>query len=234
VILRYWGHAAFEWITPKRRRILIDPFRNPDGPDPWFEKKFPHLKVDLLLVTHPHFDHDASQRVECITVLQSPGEFRGEDFSIRGILDRHVEPYGEQFDRRNVIFVIEIAGIRFCHIGDNRSDIPSEVFRQIGNIDLLMLPVDASNHLLAYDEVENLIESLSPKVVIPNHYFIPGLTDPRSGLGDVEDWLSGRKLTRRIDEPEIRISREDLSGSQIGTETWVFESTGFDGSIGFD
>ena len=96
-----------------------------------------------------------------------------------------------------------MAGVRFLH--------------------LLLIPVDASMHLLTYDEVEHLLEALEPRVVIPMHYLIPGLTDPESTLGPVEPWLGAQpRPVRRIPRGEVPLSRESLplrgrSGSSRGS-----------------
>src|SRR5512139_3529724 len=49
------GHGTFRFTTPQRRRILIDPWvkGNPACPDD--QKTI--SKLDLILVTHGHFDH---------------------------------------------------------------------------------------------------------------------------------------------------------------------------------
>jgi L-ascorbate metabolism protein UlaG (beta-lactamase superfamily) len=54
------GQAAFKITTPKGKVIVIDPFltKNPKTPDQYKDlKALGH--VDLILVTHGHFDHTA-------------------------------------------------------------------------------------------------------------------------------------------------------------------------------
>ena len=74
------------------------------------------------------------------------------------------------------MFRLEVNGVSFLHIGDNRADWPPEVARAVGDVDVLMVTVDDSIHLLTYDEVDGLIDRLQPRVVIPMHYAIPGIT----------------------------------------------------------
>jgi L-ascorbate metabolism protein UlaG (beta-lactamase superfamily) len=51
--LTWWGHAAWYLETPAGTRIAIDPwFNNPKAP-----KNKPWPGLDLLLVSHGHFDH---------------------------------------------------------------------------------------------------------------------------------------------------------------------------------
>jgi|Deesub1362A_J573_1020465.scaffolds.fasta_scaffold01825_12 L-ascorbate metabolism protein UlaG (beta-lactamase superfamily) len=217
VELQYFGHASFLWITPDGVRILIDPFGN--SPEKtWFLKPFPRTACDILLITHPHFDHNAFERIEGRpSIIRNPIALEGDDFYIRGVMGRHAKGYGEEFDQENLIFVLEIGGIVFCHIGDNRADLGRDILKAIGLIDVLLVPIDGLNHLLNDAEVERLIQSLRPLIVIPMHYHIPDLMAPKIPLGGIEKWVSQRVNARNIESSTVKIS--SLPEQR---ETWVF------------
>ena len=107
-----------------------------------------------------------------------PGEFANPDLTLRGVEDLH-SGASRLRDFPNVMYRLETGGISFLHLGDNRADWPWEVARSIGDIDVLWVTVDDSNHLLSYEEVDSLIQRLEPRVVIPMHYQIPGLMSAR-------------------------------------------------------
>jgi len=222
VALRYYGHSAFRWATPQGTRVLIDPFRNPPADRPrWFLREFPRVKADLVLVSHPHFDHDAFERVlGGPSIIKTPGMFRGEGFTVDAVPDRHAREYGRPFNHLNLVFTVRVAGVGFCHLGDNRADLPVEVRGRIGSVDVLMVPVDASHHLLTFREVDAIVELLNPRVVIPMHYLIPGLTDPDSTLETAASWIESRGTVRRIAGEEITVSPDALPESR---EVWFFE-----------
>ena len=121
---------------------------------------------------------------------------------------------------RNVIFMVECEGVRYCHIGDNRSDIPDDVREQLGDVDVLMITVDDSRHLLNDEQVDSLIALMSPRVVVPMHYYIKNLTTDSSGLLSPDEWLTSQKAVRKLNAHTTRISREDLPSER---EVWVFE-----------
>jgi len=218
LILTYYAHCAFLWQTPEEVRILIDPYRNRHDRY-WFKRKFPSVECDLALITHAHFDHDAVTRLpESSSVLRMPGKFRYRDVHICGILDKHSGTLSKGMP--NVMFSLETSGIRFLHIGDNYIDWSNEIKRNLGNIDVLMLTVDDSCHLLTYAEVEVLINMVKPRVVIPMHYQIQELMPETTTLKSIDEWLSTRRGVRYLGNHSIALSMKDLPASP---EVWVFE-----------
>ncbi len=221
--LRYLGHAAFLLTLDNGVQILMDPFGNPTDGRHWFDREPPPLAPDLVLITHPHFDHDSLATVtNQPTILRDALAVRGHGFRIQGFRGRHARDYGQEFGQKNVIFVLEIDDegglVRLCHWGDNRADF--DVAR-LGPTDLLILPVDESEHILDLAEVDEVIARVRPRVVWPVHYHIPGLTSPQAGLGGVDGWLAGRgERVRRLAEAGIEVHRAGLPRVR---EIWVGE-----------
>ncbi|MEE8301536.1 MAG: MBL fold metallo-hydrolase [Candidatus Tectomicrobia bacterium] len=218
VTLTYYAHCAFLWQTPQGVRVLTDPYRNQHDRY-WFTRPFPRVECDLALITHTHFDHDAVSRLpETTSVLRMPGEFRYRDLTIRGILDKHSGTRSKGMP--NVMFRLETCGLRFLHIGDNYVDWPDEVKQAVGDIDVLMVTVDDSCHLLTYPEVDTLINMVQPRVVVPMHYLIPGLMPESTTLRTIDEWLSVCSRVRHLGGHRITLSKSDLPSD---TEVWVFE-----------
>ena len=219
VSMHYFGHSAFMWRSPKGYRILIDPYGNPTGPR-WFHRPFPSVRCDIVLVTHPHFDHDAVDRVQGRpTFLRHPLELCGDDFRIRGIMGKHAKDFGQEFGQQNLIFIVQTAGITFCHLGDNRADLSEATLNALGEVDVLMVSVDESQHLLTYAEVDQIVACLKPAIVIPMHYWIKGLTASTSSLGGIENWLAKIPNVRRIKTMGFEFTYKDLPSQR---EVWAF------------
>ena len=216
--LRYIGHASFEWVTPTGTHIIIDPYHNSFWLH-WFDESFPKLKADFVLVTHPHFDHNAVSKIEGNPQVIDKAEIiQRTDFTIQGITGHHAR--SRKHGHRNLIFIIEINGVRFCHWGDNDANVTDELRNELGRIDILMLPVDESEHLLTLSEVAKLIENLSPKVVIPMHYYNPGLTSPCSTLKPIDHWLSQQSGIQKVPAAGVNVLSDRLPPTR---EVWVFE-----------
>ena len=217
--LTYYGHCAFRWKTPGGITVMADPYRNQAGRY-WFSRLFPEVHCDLGLISHAHFDHDAAERLpEQASVLRTPGEFTTGDLQIRGVRDLH-SGASRLRDFPNVMFRLEVDGVSYLHIGDNRADWPDEVARAVGDIDVLMVTVDDSIHLLSYDEVDSLVSWLEPSVVVPMHYFIPGISASGNDLLPPEGWLQRQQTVRRLESHHAEFSADKLPGS---TEVWLFQ-----------
>jgi len=114
------------------------------------------MEADLVLVTHDHFDHNAVSRISGHPrVLDEPGLLSDSEYSVQVINGHHARFEEYHFDK-NLIFVLEMNGVRFCHLGDNDANITDDLMRQLGRVDLLMIEVDESEHLLSLDEVSTV------------------------------------------------------------------------------
>ena len=220
--LTYFGHCAFRWETTGGITALADPYRN-QADRYWFTRLFPEIHCDLGLITHAHFDHDAVDRLpEAASILRMPGEFSTGDLNIRGVQDLH-SGASRLRDFPNVMFRLEAGGVRFLHIGDNRVEWPPEVASAVGDIDVLLVTVDDSNHLLTYDQVDALVRRLQPRVVIPMHYAIPGLHTAECELLPPDGWLARQTTVRRLETDRVEFSNGNLPTQ---TEVWLFQTSG--------
>lgn len=198
---------------------MADPYRNA-ADRYWFTRLFPELRCDLGLITHAHFDHDAIDRLpEAASILRMPGEFSAGDLRIRGVQDLH-SGASRLRDFPNVMFRLVSNGVSFLHIGDNRVEWPEDVTQAVGDIDVLMVTVDDSTHLLTYDQVDALVERLHPRVVIPMHYAIPGLHSTECELLPPEGWLFRQKTVRRLESDQFEFAPSNLPNQ---TEVWLFQ-----------
>ena len=217
VKLEYYGSSSFCVTSPAGISVLIDPWRNhPSGKWDWYRGEFPEVAVDIAVSTHAHFDHDALHRPDSHVCLDRPiGRYSFGDVTITGIADKHVSeaPPGSiydwpemylktsgidarppnnprQFD--NTIVIVEMGGMRIMHWGDNRPNPNPHVWEMVGQIDVALLPVDASMHILSYEQADELAARIGAKVVVPHHYFIWDLMQRGSTLQPATAYAAGR------------------------------------------
>ena len=201
--IEYIAHACFRLHSPSGTRILIDPYAS----RVWLGYDFPQgVEADAVVVTHPHFDHDAGEFMgrdvswpPGAQVIRDPGRYTVSDVRITGIRGKHAGPYGKEFGQKNTVFLFEVAGLRIVHLGDNEL-LKDDQVEALGRVDVLMIPVDGREHILKYDEVEALRKVLRPRVLVPMHFRHADLEthdDSPTDLGPIDPWLDKQTGVRR-------------------------------------
>jgi len=238
VSIEFYGHDAFKITSPAGLTVLTDPWRNDStGRYPkWFLNEFPSIRVDIVLSTHAHFDHDAVDRPSGLVVLERlVGQFRLGDIEVVGLADKHkyesapehdsdgtstdshVEtcPPNNAIELDNAIQIIETGGLRIAIWGDNRAVPEPSLDHYLRNVDVLILPIET---VLTRDEVDVILRKYDPKAIIPAHYFLNGLTTDVSGLESADGWVHDLEKVhpadvRRLDSAELKLSPVRLKGS---------------------
>ncbi|MEP5614397.1 MAG: MBL fold metallo-hydrolase [Cyclobacteriaceae bacterium] len=201
VKVEYIAHASFK-ISYEDKSLLIDPYADTT----WIGYYFPkNIIADAALITHPHYDHDGGRFrgikpywEDQLQIIEEVGSYQVGDFKITGLKGKHCDPYGKEFDQKNTIWVIEVAEMKFVHIGDN-GPLTQEHYDAIGTPDLFFVPIDGDHHILKPDELEVVLKTLNPTVTIPMHYRLPDLEDeglPRGGLGPIDPYLVGKSVEK--------------------------------------
>jgi L-ascorbate metabolism protein UlaG (beta-lactamase superfamily) len=226
VRIEFYGHDAFKITSPAGLSVLTDPWRNdPTGLYPkWFVSEFPAIRVDIVVSTHAHFDHDAVDRPNGLMMLERlVGQFRLGDVEITGLADKHkCDPTSDQgastgsrvetcppnnvigFD--NAIQIIETGGLRIAVWGDNRAVPDPSLDGSLRNVDVLILPIET---VLTRDEVDAVLRKYDPKAIIPAHYYLKGLTSDASGLESPDGWV--REQEKNHSENVYRLDRAELT-----------------------
>ena len=161
------GHSCFKM---KGRDVVVvtDPFSSDIG------FTLPPLIADVVTVSHNHSDHNYTAGVESKIVFDTPGEFEFKGIRINGIRTFHDEARGSERGR-NTMFLFVIDGLRILHCGDLGHIPDSELIDGLGDIDVLMLPV-GGKYTLPIETAVELVHQLEPKLVIPMHFAVAGLT----------------------------------------------------------
>ncbi len=233
--LDFYGHCAIKITSPGGATVLFDPWRDdPSGAwGLWFKNKFPETLVDITMSTHTHFDHDAIDRPQSTMVLdRMVGSFEFADLKITGFADKHacvapgwypwtnaLKEFGVDACPPNnpghmdmVTYLVETGGIRTLIWGDNRHNPPESFWQSVGQVDVLTLPVDGSQHILSYDQGNAIVEYLKPKMVIPTHYLSETTTYTLSTLQPADEWVKSQKSYKMLDGASLTLAAADVSG----------------------
>lgn len=208
--IAWHGHSCFEFADDIT--VVIDPH---DGKS--IGIKAPSVKADLVLMTHDHYDHNAARIIRGAhkDLLEKIGVFDFQDLIITGFPTFHDEHRGLKRGR-NVIYKFKMDGITICHCGD-LGHLPEQSFYdEIGEIDVLFVPVGGV-FTLEVDKVIKMIEIIKPKIVVPMHYHLGGLSIATDGI---EVFLSKVPSDRVFNVGNmVELYLEDM---EEGTEYWIF------------
>ena len=79
-------------------------------------------------------------------------------------------------------------------------------------VDVLLVPVGGTYTIEPHEAVE-VIKQLEPKIAVPMHYWVPGITLP---LKTIEDFLGYVKYrVERLDDNTFEVSQETLPDKTI-------------------
>lgn len=205
--IKYLAHASFLVTSDSGTRIVMDPYKA-GGP---LAYKPVSETADIVTSSHDHGDHNAVSSVKGNpAVLRQSGRTTVKGIAVNGIDAFHDADQGKQRGR-NVIFCLDIDGIRLCHMGDLGHPLSQEQTAQIGAVDVLMLPVGGTYTVDAAGATA-VYQSLKPGLTIPMHYKTPGTSYP---LAEVDSFLEGKKNVERARGSEITLDKASLPEGKI-------------------
>lgn len=212
--IKYLGHAAFAFTSEAGTRIVLDPF---EAGAYGGAVGYPPIKetAEIVLLSHDHPDHGYPQAVEGNPqVISSAGTTSVGEITITGVATFHDESHGSERGS-NVIFTVEVDGLRVTHLGDLGHPLSDEEAAAIGTPDVLLVPVGGFFTIDA-STAGGVIEQLSPRVVIPMHYKTECCGFP---IATLDDFLGGKENVERVGQ-EVEVSAENLPGDR---EIWVMQ-----------
>lgn len=76
-------------------------------------------------------------------------------------------------------------------------------------MDVLFLPVGGF-YTVGPEQARKVMESVKPRITVPMHYRLPGMSSTFDALSTVEDFVRRDDNVRRLDGPLFTIGRVDL------------------------
>lgn len=201
--ITFLGHSSFR-IKTRLATLVTDPF------DPkMVGLKFSGVEADIVTISHQHQDHNQSQLIKNVKkVVDGPGEYEIMGVSILGYQTFHDDKRGE-LRGVNTVYVFEAENLRLAHLGDLGHILSQELIEELGDIDILMLPV-GGEFTIGPKEAGQIVQDVEPSLVIPMHYQIQGLNpEVFSKLAGADAFLAALSLpVERL--PKLQIKKEDL------------------------
>lgn len=204
--ITWYGQACFK-ISSGDITLVMSPFGKGIGLNP------PRGKADVVLLSSDGNDGDMPTSEGGI-VISGEGEYEVKGVLINSFSFFHTHE-GTKTVRKSTIYTIVIEGVTLCHLDNATPKQVDAILEKIGEVDVLMVPVGGAHrigreevHMLDAEAAASLVGKIEPRIVIPMHYKVPGLT---VALGSVDAFLKAMGVLHG-DEPtdKITIKKKDL------------------------
>jgi L-ascorbate metabolism protein UlaG (beta-lactamase superfamily) len=202
------GHGCFR-MRGRNAAVVTDPY------PPAIGLKLQRMDADLVTVSHEHDNHNYTQAVREAYEIRGPGEYEVAGVSVIGFPTYHDAEKGAKAGR-NTVYLIEIDGVRVCHLGDLGHRLDDTDAETVASVDVLLVPVGGRTAINAVQAAE-VVRQLEPRYVVPMHYAIPGL---KVELDPIDRFLKEMGVT--VSEPQPKLSVQASSG-EYETKVVVLE-----------
>ena len=219
VPIRFIGHATFLIRSPQGVKVITD----------YNDYYRADVLPDIATMNSNRGNH-RTYNIEPQVAHALYGFDRGDGIARHDVTFKDVRvyseptnifPYGQRYTNQTAIFVIQVGGLCIAHFGHTGHVLDDETARKLGQIDIVLTPVDRTV-TQSYEELFHNIRVLRARVVIPMHDIgwtieqfltVANAQFPiRRGLGDT-----------------IEVSRDMLPRE---TEIWVLQPGGGRGTRG--
>ena len=217
--ISYHAQSFYIVESSKGFRVAFDPHLIPEYGRP------EGLKADVVMMSHNHNDHtmiealanhddpDKAKRPRIIRGLKGFGlraDWNVVDEKIGDVKITSVSLYHDDMEGlrsgKVTAFIVEMDGWRICHLGDLGHPLTAKQLRQIGEIDVLMIPVGGI-YTINGSEAKKVMAQIKPReYVFPMHYGTKVFDD----LLSPAEFLDGQEKARvaESDDNRITLNRE--------------------------
>lgn len=201
--IQFFGVSCFKITTKivnEEVSLITDPYSEKVG-------KLPrNLNGDIVTIsrrTHEHHNNIEAAGEKAFLV-EHPGEYEVRGIPIYGTPATHEKNEPKDY-HRNTIYHFLVDDVRMVHLGGLDKPLTDEQLAQIGEVDVLMIPVGGGD-VLAAQAAADLVTRMEPRVVIPMHY---KMKDLALTAGDVAPFV--KELgAKTIESDKWKVTKKDL------------------------
>ena len=153
--ITWYGHSCFK-VESAEGSVVFDPYA--PGKVPGLE--LPEITADAVICSHGHGDHDYSAAVRLTG--NRPG------FTVTQMKTYHDENKGK-LRGDNLVTAVDTEGLRVVHLGDLGHLLSVEQVKELGKIDVLLIPV-GGYYTIDAQLAALTVSVLKPRVTVPMHY----------------------------------------------------------------
>lgn len=201
--IQYFGHNFFLITTRKGTHIVTDPL----GPG-WYPT--PNIVGHVVTVGREHYNHNFVELVQGNPlILRGLSDYGAEwnkiSTSFRDVFIYNVPiyQYAGSTGVKGAAFVFDLGNLCIAHLGDLSQKLSPEQIKQIGKIDVALIPI-GGRRTMGPELAREVLGQLKPKIAIPMHY--------RDNPYRIEEFTAGFK-TLIMKTDTLVVSKEALPSS---------------------
>jgi len=208
--ITFLGHASFLLTSPAGITAVTDYngyLRPKDPPD-----------IVTMNHAHPaHYTEDIDPGIKLVlrgwqTGAEPPNyDVKLGDVRVRNIPTNIRDGMGGTEYGGNSIFIFQMGDLCIAHLGHLHHTLTPEHLERLGQIDVLLAPIDGA-YTISHEDMLEVISQIHPALVIPMHYF------GRSVLDRFLARVGDRYPVHEFPTATITVTRGELPKS---TEIWV-------------
>ncbi len=194
--ITWYGYNCYG-VKTKTGTLVMDPYKNDIG------LKLPSLKADVVILSDEENKSNNPEAVEGNPkILTWPGEYEVAGIAITA-MEISTPAEGKKPANKAMIYTFDADGLKVCYIDDFSVPIGDDLMDNIGDVDILLVPVKGN-----LEEIHKTIEEIEPRVVIPIGCKTTGL---KVEAGDLEAFLKKSGTKAGNPEPKFSVNtRNDL------------------------
>jgi L-ascorbate metabolism protein UlaG (beta-lactamase superfamily) len=203
--IQYLGHSCFR-LRGRDGIVLCDPYDRSVGAE------IGRPTAHIVTVSHQHPDHANVAAVkpmrERLFLIEGPGEYEVGGVMIAGVRTFHDKLKGAERGS-NSVYVIHLDDVVFCHLGDLGHELTTHQLDEIGNVDVLFIPV-GGDETISPAEAVGVISQIEPRIVIPMHYAMSDQRSFTSDLASIEKFAHEVGIKEIVAEEKVTITAAKL------------------------
>jgi len=201
--ITWYGHSCFK-LQSKDTVLVTDPFDKKIGLKP------PFGAADIVTISHNHCGHNNFEVVKNNPfVIDGAGEYEVKKITVRGINSFHDNSEGKE-KGSNVIYIIEMEDLKICHLGDfGQNNFTNGQLEKIGQVDVLFVPIGGVS-TIDWKSASAIINQIEPRIAIPMHYKIPGLTGNLAKMDTAENFCKEHSVSPKDAVEKFSVKKKDL------------------------
>lgn len=171
-----------------------------------FGLKFPKTEADIVAVTEKKYENKLDTLKGFDKLV---GKNREEIFEVTGAGEYEVSQLLIQRPINSQIYMFDSGYSRIVYLGLNSKEVSIESFKDLGDVEVLILPIGEGENFPSYDLLQDIITEVEPGTIVPYGY---KSADLKIEGKTKEDFLHHFGYTNVTEEKTLKVASrvEDL------------------------